>query len=261
MVPTYNKCQLKTGDYYGFTLIELLVVIAIISLLMAILLPALGKIRQLTRRTICQSNLRQIASGWHIYLEDYNGKFYKRTNADVLYGGWKGTYFPNYKRPLNEYLGLQDLPQSESEAKIFCCPDDETDTGERFYSLIGTSYKTNMLLIGDASVASLPSGTLRNAINAKLGNLNSSQVAGPSQLLMVGDYPWQSQWLPSPYPFGMPWHGRCCHFNMAFLDDHVEFIKIYKGLHITDEYRTIPFKDLYGLACQEQVWEPCPKCD
>jgi prepilin-type N-terminal cleavage/methylation domain-containing protein/prepilin-type processing-associated H-X9-DG protein len=261
MVLESKKSRLNTRGNCGFTLIELLVVMAIISLLLAILLPALSKIRQLTRRTVCQSNLRQIASAWHIYLEDYNGKFYKHANADVLYGGWKGTYFPNYKRPLNEYLGVQELPQSESEAKVFYCPDDDIGTGESFYSLIGTSYKTNMLLIGDVVVAGLPSSTLRDAINTKLGHLNFYQVAEPSQLLMVGDYPWQTQWLPSPYPFGTPWHGRCCHFNMAFLDGHVEFIKIYKGLHITDEYRVIPFEDLYGLAHQEQVWEPCPKCD
>jgi prepilin-type N-terminal cleavage/methylation domain-containing protein/prepilin-type processing-associated H-X9-DG protein len=260
MVLESNKSRLNTGGNCGFTLIELLVVIAIISLLMAILLPTLSKIRQVTRRIVCQSNLRQIASGWLVYLEDYNGKFYKRTNADVLYGGWKGTY-PNDKRPLNKYLGLQDLPQSESEAKVFRCPDDDIGTGERFYSIIGTSYKTNMLLVGDFVVSGLPSGTLRDAINTKLGGLNLSQVAGPSQLLMVGDYPWSKQWLPYPYEFGKQWHGRCCHFNLAFLDGHVEFIKIYKGLHITDEYRTIPFKDLYGLAIQEQVWEPCPKCD
>jgi prepilin-type N-terminal cleavage/methylation domain-containing protein len=256
-----DKSRLSTRSDCGFTLIELLVVIAVISLLIAILLPALSKVRQLSKRTVCQSNLRQIASAWHVYLENYNGKFYQQPNADVLYGGWIGTYFPNSRRPLNKCLGLNNLPESESEAKVFYCPADETDTGEQFYGTIGTSYKTNMLLVGNFTVSSLPSGALRDAINSKLGNLTLNQVAGPSQLLLVGDYPWQSQWLPSPYPFGMPWHGRCCHFNMAFLDSHVEFIKIHKGLHITDEYRTIPFKDLYELAGQEQVKEPCPKCD
>ena len=51
----------------GFTLIELLVVISIIALLMAIMMPALGKARELAKATICQSNNRQIAQAVTMY--------------------------------------------------------------------------------------------------------------------------------------------------------------------------------------------------
>lgn len=57
----------------GFTLIELLVVIVIIVLLIAIALPVMGRGRDAAGATVCGSNLRQIASGLHLYAEDQDG--------------------------------------------------------------------------------------------------------------------------------------------------------------------------------------------
>jgi prepilin-type N-terminal cleavage/methylation domain-containing protein/prepilin-type processing-associated H-X9-DG protein len=54
----------------GFTLVELLVVIAIIALLMAILMPALQRVKKQARTVVCRSNLRQVGLIITMYLED-----------------------------------------------------------------------------------------------------------------------------------------------------------------------------------------------
>ena len=254
------------GVVRGFTLVELLVVIATISLLLAILLPALRKARQLAKRMVCQGNLRQIAVAWHLLLNDNGGDFLQYVNINHEFGGWKGREGFGPYRPLNSYLDLPPEIDTEDEAKVFRCPADSGGvysypSHKSAYEIFGNSYQTNHFLIGPDRIgrgcASGPT-KLHSAINKRLENLNVGNVSKPSLLLMVGDNNWWTEWrwrICNTPVHGKDWHGNPRHFNLAFLDCHVGSIKIRKGIYVTPEYTVLPFKELYGLAreVQEEV--------
>lgn len=104
----------------GFTVVELLVVTAIIALLGAIILPALARAREASRRATCQSNLKQLGFVLQMYAAESKGQFYPPTQKWHLNGtptlSWiRGTVlYPEYISDLN----LSVCP-SDSRAREF----------------------------------------------------------------------------------------------------------------------------------------------
>ena len=96
----------------GFTLIELLVVIAIIALLMAVLMPALARVRAQAKVAACLSNLHSWGLMFQMYAEDNNGML-----GD---GKWSGNFSIN-ARAYRSWLAYL-RPYSKNDRKLTCCP-------------------------------------------------------------------------------------------------------------------------------------------
>jgi len=83
---TLSWSPLETAWERAFTLIELLVVIAIISILAALLLPALSRAKGMSRQAACLSNLRQIGLAFSLYLGEQEDRFADRRDLKIVLG-------------------------------------------------------------------------------------------------------------------------------------------------------------------------------
>ncbi len=118
----------------AFTLIELLVVISIIALLLAILMPALGMVKEKARLVVCSSNMHQVIIGVSIYSADNSNTYpppsTQNARANVLYRRKGAGDVAQY-----DYLGLYI-----KDVQVFNCPStgfkrtDEYTVGSTIYT-------------------------------------------------------------------------------------------------------------------------------
>lgn len=261
----------------AFTLVELLVVVAVIAVLASILLPALGGARRQVRHLKCQANLRSLAQAWHAYLDEYDGHFPRGVNLDFNFGGQQGAgsryfgafpHFPIHK-PLNSVMGLSPqlgrfrevggARENAAGAEMFACPLDRGGPKVRptHFEYYGASYRTNHLLVGQDHFQWSPNDPCAEVferLNADLPSLTRDDIRDESRLILMGDSGWVSAWRTGTVASTqrIEWHQRPGHHNIAFMDGHVEFIRIEKGLHTTGGYTTIPRFELAKDACECQ---------
>ena len=118
----------QRGKRYRFTLIELLVVIAIIAILAAMLLPALGSVKNNAHNTTCVNNLRQLGLAANNYANDWNDRFPqylyndKYTWVYFVYPYITGKTMPgNTWRPVKEKSFICPLADKWNMTEISLC--------------------------------------------------------------------------------------------------------------------------------------------
>ncbi|HBC87062.1 MAG TPA: hypothetical protein DCZ94_08920 [Lentisphaeria bacterium] len=203
----------------AFTLIELLVVIAIITILAALLLPALQMARESALSITCKSNMKQLGTGCLMYAGDFQDRFPPNTVRFDSFT-WKGvTRSPAWLRwdsaiYLGQYLNSDTVCSSSfapseqyPSSPVFFCP--------KWYSEYFLNPPGEKLGIGYSWCST----------NFNGGDwLPITKANNASKVLTFADTPgiWQfnSIDITGQYP-PMYRHNRSC--NLTFMDGHVEF--------------------------------------
>ena len=193
----------------GFTLIELLVVIAIVAAIAALLFPVFASVRERGRRTVCQSNLKQIALAMQQYVQENDGQY----SSDPSSAKWAAVVLPYLKT-----------------TQVFYCPDSTVDHPAFQAANIGADPEAVDYTYDDAWLNTfLPPYPTKNIQGAR-----ESMLATPSSIRLNEDAVWIT-------PDGV-WHdGRdgpkssCGHSvggsnihsgagNYSYVDGHVKWL-------------------------------------
>jgi prepilin-type processing-associated H-X9-DG protein/prepilin-type N-terminal cleavage/methylation domain-containing protein len=112
--------QVVSPGRRGFSLVEVVIVVGIIALLIAMLMPTVGRVREQSKATVCLSNLRQLGTALTIYVDAHRGAFPLNAHAGAGQS-WVETLYPYGVTPAVRF-----------------CPSDERDA-----TTLATSYLTN----------------------------------------------------------------------------------------------------------------------
>jgi len=174
----------------GFSLVEMLVVIGILSLLIAILLPALNQARHQVRRTACAQNLRQVGVAIHLYAEDFGdtipfgpaGRPVTGSNFYTVTGNVTSLLSLEDGAPVGLGLLLKDYLNHQPTV-LFCPGADQPSEAREQLAQVGQAQAQSDFYYRHASVALL-TGTPK-AFHIRLSDLGRNSKGQPIAALVA----------------------------------------------------------------------------
>lgn len=217
----------------AFTLVELLVVIGIITVLIGMLLPALGKARGAAESVACESNLRQCGMSIYMYANDNRGALFPSklgTNVDI-YARWPMLMFKPAKPNPPVMLCPSDQDMGSMEAQ-----DQLNSSGDP--RLVKHSYILNKHVLYDGVKQGVTHGVFASEI-VMMGEKKSDNI----------DYYLEVTNGASEYSKKVEneRHGRFHNSNVVYLDGHVDhelyILKDPNGNPLLDPWDIVPGGD------------------
>jgi len=232
----------------GFTLVELMVVIAVVTILAALLLPALGVAKARGKTTTCLNNQRQLVLACHLYVDDNEDSFpynmgeneTKNLVAQQKYWNWVNNVMSWGLEPDNTNTALLTKgglgPYCEGGLQVYKCPADSVlDDIQQQHGWSARVRSVSMnAMIGNAGAFSLGGFNTNNP--SYLQFFKASQVPDPSRIFVFIEEhpdsiddgyflnnPESREWTDLPASY----HGRAA--NITFSDGHVETHKWLSG--------------------------------
>lgn len=227
----------------AFTLVELLVVVGIIAVLVALLLPALGRAREQARKTACASNLRQLVLAAEMY--------YSENRQAYPFSAWVGGRPEDWihwqvERDLRDSALARYLNAPGPE--LFRCPSDDVDAHRvvwgtsngtpqpyRYSYIFNARFSERMGHSGNGGTRHVARASEKLLlIEADENNVGSGRwdagviymdTQTTEDLLGTRHDPTRWTQFPQGYPpFGPDRPDRLNRGNAAFVDGHVDYV-------------------------------------
>ena len=209
-----------TSFYRGaaFTLIELLVVIAIITVLAALLIPAISSAQAAGKRTQCTANISSLGKALLLYAQDNGGQL--PVNASPTYGNMNSGVWFDYASLVLPYMNMTST-QATANPGPFRCP----------VKLTGTFTRPDYLFCGANQL---------NPAFPGLAGVRLSSLSRPSITLLLVE-----SCAVVPYSLHTPGQQGTNAFSEAksvvcFADGHTDFLPMYWDGSVAPSFHANP---------------------